>query len=172
MPYSAGEKDAIKQSKKSIEVFAETLSKKLNLKDKSIRVLVEELGGTIAMINPFHRNDSKLDGSMIVDKNSNSFEISLSSLTSDVRDNFTIAHELGHLFLHAKGIDEDMIRFNRYGSNRLEWEANWFAASFLMPKDDFKERCKEYHNSTALLALHYDVSQKAVSIRKESLGIS
>jgi putative toxin-antitoxin system, toxin component len=51
---------------------------------------------------------------------------------------FTIAHELGHLFLHHK-FDETFAREKAYGYIETwrdsEWQADTFAAEILMPKD-------------------------------------
>jgi len=63
--------------------------------------------------------------------------IGIDSNQGPKRKRFTIAHELGHYFLHREVkrtfIDEV---FTRSGdSNQIEREANAFAASLLMPKD-------------------------------------
>ncbi|WP_421980928.1 ImmA/IrrE family metallo-endopeptidase [Roseibium sp.] len=67
-----------------------------------------------------------------------------SSLRSRGRVNFTIAHELGHYLLHRKKYPqgfqcrpEDMVRWDSE-YNRVEAEANRFAAGLLMPLDDFR----------------------------------
>lgn len=60
------------------------------------------------------------------------------------RQRFTIAHELGHYLMHRpllpKGIEcsEDVVTY-RDGSD-LEHEADTFAASLLMPLDDFRKQ--------------------------------
>lgn len=65
-------------------------------------------------------------------------------ITSKGRINFTLAHEFGHYLLHRisypKGFQcsgEDMARWeSEYG--QLEHQANVFAATLLMPLDDFR----------------------------------
>lgn len=51
------------------------------------------------------------------------------------RDRFTIAHELGHFFLHTKNVrlcrNEDKVKIYE----DPEWQANVFAAEFLAPSD-------------------------------------
>lgn len=53
------------------------------------------------------------------------------------KDRFTIAHELGHLFLHANGValartsNEDLKPYED-----TEWQADQFAAELLMPFDE------------------------------------
>ena len=64
------------------------------------------------------------------------------------RNNFSIAHELGHLFLHKDYFEtqcpgkteEEWIEFMTQMPdavhNNLEWQANAFAALMLMPHDE------------------------------------
>lgn len=105
-----------------------------------------------------------------------SFRIRLSSHTGALRDNFTIAHELGHFVLHwplvrknnpgcgmraTRKIDEtnDALR-------RCEWEANWFASAFLMPEAVFREAYIAGNASEI-----FGVTQSAVDVRAKALGI-
>lgn len=105
------------------------------------------------------------------------------------RDLFTIAHELGHLFLHMRmpikqdsnsessrdwdnfsSDDYDEIIFARYGSNSVEYEANYFAAEFLMPEEEFKKEYKKL-KSIKKTAEHFNVSPGAAGIRAKFLDI-
>lgn len=62
--------------------------------------------------------------------------IGIESDQGEQRKRFTIAHELGHFFLHREikstFVDEIFARSNK--TNQLEREANAFAASLLMPE--------------------------------------
>ena len=68
------------------------------------------------------------------------------ALASRGRINFTLAHEFGHYLLHRadhpKGIrcgEQDVVRWDSaYG--RIEHQANQFAATLLMPLDDFRRQ--------------------------------
>ncbi|MBP5771004.1 MAG: ImmA/IrrE family metallo-endopeptidase [Bacteroidaceae bacterium] len=63
---------------------------------------------------------------------------------------FSIAHELGHFFLHAQALCEHIESFTEtdaslsatpQGDNkvkRMEWQANYFAACLLMPKEEVR----------------------------------
>ena len=75
------------------------------------------------------------------------------------------------MYLHARNIKKNIIEFNRYGTGRLEWEANWFAAAFLMPAKVFIEKCNEFNSDNYELSLYFNVSESAVKIRKKDLGI-
>lgn len=79
------------------------------------------------------------------------FEIIVSPFQSLERRNFAIAHELGHLFLHMDFMtDSDKLRkqskevYYRNGNSELEYQANEFAAAFLMPRKDYKNKLDEH----------------------------
>ncbi len=105
---------------------------------------------------------------------------------SHVRQRFTMAHEVGHYVLHAKGkerrlfIDKAVTVYRRddsssAGNDWQEIEANRFAAALLMPKDLV---CGEIEKSrfdpddeddVAELAKRFNVSAAAMSIRLANL---
>ena len=120
------------------------------------------------------------DSGSIVIKNINDFYITLASHTTKERDRFTIAHELGHYFLHYiyqkynKGMSfpsNAVFKAARYGTGRTETEANWFAASFLMPKNIFEKEFKSLNGSIFDLAERFGISYSACRIRAEELGL-
>ena len=121
-------------------------------------------------IDPLNEK-SDFNGSMIINREDEYLLINLSNLTSKLRNNFTIAHELGHLYLHSPNITKNHMIFNRFGSNRLEWEANWFAAAFLMPKDEFNNKDSEFNGDAYELSSYFNVSESAIKIRKKELEI-
>ncbi|WP_311924815.1 ImmA/IrrE family metallo-endopeptidase [Microvirga sp. 3-52] len=108
------------------------------------------------------------------------FVIYLSSITSAKRDRFTIAHELGHLFLHFpkfKAIHPDQTMVATRWVNdtdeeqrRAEWEANWFAAAFLMPAKAF-EREFRLRGDLKHVASFFRVSTQAAEVRARSLQL-
>tara|TARA_Y100000114_G_scaffold155435_1_gene179602 strand:- start:11536 stop:12066 length:531 start_codon:yes stop_codon:yes gene_type:complete len=105
------------------------------------------------------------------------------------RQRFTIAHELGHLFLHKnESVSYDqggMMLFREEhagnGGDAKEVEANKFAAELLMPEaelreDTSKEGSFDLINRTsatdeiiARLAEKYEVSEQAMTIRLTTL---
>jgi hypothetical protein len=158
-----------------VEKFAEKIAEvyKFDVGD-SLRDLVDTIGGQIH----FQHLDEWIgeNGSIFVHGGSD-FDILLPHYTSPLRDCFTIGHELGHYFLHSDLGKIPIIAY-RQGSTRIEWEANWFAASLLMPSKKFKEAWEAEKATGQLektsimkIAMRFGVSQDAARIRKESLGL-
>jgi len=102
-----------------------------------------------------------------------SFKIRLSPITSAVRDNFTIAHELGHYFLHSGNpVGSIPIRVRRSGeSTVVEQQANRFAAALLMPREAFTEAFHAAGGSSLVLSGLFNVSRPAVLVRIKSLRL-
>jgi Zn-dependent peptidase ImmA (M78 family) len=158
--------------------FAERMRNHLNFKNNNdIRHVVQQLGGNLEIGN-LHLDNQ--DGSILVNGEGH-FTIYLPEHTGDLRDNFTIAHELGHYILHTnygakvtnlKQEIQDLqaVGFYRHESNRLEWEANWFGSSFLMPESDFKNLVSQGLDNYTISAI-FNVSVNAVIVRKKVLGI-
>ncbi|MCL2714456.1 MAG: ImmA/IrrE family metallo-endopeptidase, partial [Alphaproteobacteria bacterium] len=85
----------------------------------------------------------------------------------------------GHLFLHypavkrqtpnarmvaRRWVDEDDV-----DQQRAEWEVNWFAAAFLMPREIFTSTFNR--RSARGAAVVFAVSVQAVQLRAKSLGL-
>lgn len=141
------------------------------LPDFPIEDLVKSLGGEIVYLDARNANDHD-NGSIIVSPNEE-FTIFLPPFTSATRDRFTIAHELGHFFLHFP-IEKDEHNFAATRNSkfeRAEWEANWFAAALLMPKKIFIEESSRLKGDTYLLSKAFLVSPEAVRVRKKVLNI-
>lgn len=116
-------------------------------------------------------------------KNGNgSFIITVSPNQSTARRNFTIAHELGHLFLHM-GFETDGdlwksqksdVTYHRAGQSHPEYQANEFAAAFLMPKSLYKDvmfkNIKGNYVDIAAVADYFHVSIDAAANRGKWLG--
>lgn len=132
--------------------------------------VVETLGGQIKIVSDGKINATQ-DGSIEIEEDG-SFKIFLANDVGYTRQRFTIAHELGHLVLHYAITDNRApIRANRYGSGRVEWEANWFAAGFLMPEESFTRVFRETDGYLTEIADQLGVSYKAAEIRASQLGL-
>lgn len=130
--------------------------------------LVHVLGGRIEISNV--PSWEEVDGgSLVIEPGAASFLIKLSPHTTPLRDNFTIAHELGHFVLHYphKNPPAETMRFHRYGAGLVETQANRFAAAFLMPADEFRKMRATCADDAYVIAGHFGVSQPAVSVRME-----
>lgn len=139
--------------------------------------IVNQMGGIIV-------EDSSLGGlsdGRIRKLSENSFEIRVSPFQTEERRNFTIAHELGHLFLHMGfRTDEDRWRaqnnvaYDRNGNSESEFQSNEFAAAFLMPQKEYKQILDCYTNgnlvNTSEVARYFHVSIDAAANRGKWLG--
>lgn len=129
----------------------------------NIRKLVEVLGGEL---------EYRETGESMVVVREGEFTIFLPFMSSTRRDRFTIAHELGHYYLHYLQLDIQGRRvFTRRGSHRLETQANVFASSLLMPKTRFEVAYRKYSGDLIKLARAFDVSVPAASVRCQVLRL-
>ena len=164
--------------KRAVESFAEELAKSLNFEPGgSIEELVASTGGTLVFGSS---GAGDYDSGSIIARELDDYTIYVSRNTSRQRDRFTIAHELGHLALHLPSIKANdsraIMRATRSvdesdeGQKRAEWEANWFAAAFLMPREKFSA----IYERGGLYAVQqiFDVSPAAAATRAKSLGFS
>lgn len=119
---------------------------------------------------------------ILVSKRGGSTVIGVNPNESNVRQRFTIAHEIGHYILHKNKselfVDEDYIVLKRSGEkDPYELEANVFAAALLMP-----EHLLEYHLKTLplgnntedkikILAKKFEVSSIAMTYRLTNLRL-
>lgn len=152
---------------------------KIEIPINNIDNVVEKLGGRIV-------NNTSLglaglgDGSVC--RSGDKFIIQVSPYQSEERKKFTVAHELGHLFLHMGYlIDEELWakqsaeQYYRNGTSaEAEYQANEFAAALLMPKKKYKEVMDLHTNGnivyTAEVAETFGVSVAAASNRGKFLG--
>ena len=98
------------------------------------------------------------------------------------RQRFTIAHELGHLLLHAgDAVHVDAVKRRDHlsgkGTDIEEVESNLFAAELLMPIQFLKQDFDRFgildpldEEKVAKLAGVYEVSNQAMAVRLSNLG--
>lgn len=135
--------------------------------------IVNRTGGEVEVVEDPSQQEA--EGGSLVIRKLGDYTIFLSPWTTPLRDNFTIAHELGHFFLHfhlQREKPATPIGFTRYGSSPIEWQANRFAAALLMPIDLFRQKHDEFSGDHSLLSGWFEVSPAAVQVRAESFGIS
>jgi Zn-dependent peptidase ImmA (M78 family) len=93
---------------------------------------------------------------------------------SKSRKNFTIAHEFGHFLLHKDSLEEDpdkyavmyRIPLGNADKDRIEKEANCFAANLLVPQKLF-EGMKDKKNKE--IAKAFQVSEELIGYRWKNL---
>jgi len=122
---------------------------------------------------PFDGESTKnLSGAITFDEGSSHYNIYINTARPQTRQYFTVAHELGHYFLHKIEIQDEgiivdaeffdggraLFRIDDAASKRIETEANHFAAALIMPA---VEECARVFN----------VSVSAMSIRLERLKL-
>jgi Zn-dependent peptidase ImmA (M78 family) len=120
--------------------------------------LVSRLSGQIKLVDTLEG----VVGALSV-KGRQDFVITLPNFSSEVRDRFTIAHELGHFVLHSK-LGRIPMEVGRGGNDLGETEADVFAAAFLMNRNTFKKLSEDGY-SEIQLAQHFNVSVDDVQLR-------
>ncbi|RUT76995.1 ImmA/IrrE family metallo-endopeptidase [Marinobacter sp. NP-6] len=125
--------------------------------------------GIIVRFQPMHEDDS---GTLFKEKKTGQWVMIVNSLHHPHRQRFTIAHEIAHRIRHAANQDEfnDKAFFRNGNSNWMETEANNFAATILMPKEDFIRAVDSGKTRIEEIAAHFQVSSMAVRIRAKALG--
>lgn len=94
-------------------------------------------------------------------------KITISPYASMYRDNFVIMRNLGHLILHYIPSKEETFFGHMDPKKEVDWQANRFAAAFLMPYHEFLKKRKEYKDNTSLLSGYFEVPWDDVDRRKE-----
>lgn len=169
--------------KDAINSLAEKLIEVLNLE---IPIPIEKvpsmLGGKLKECRESDMNNME---AMIQKSGKESFIIYISDSKPINRKRFSIAHELGHLFLHMGYLirpelweQEDEYKdsiYYRYGYNKEELEANEFAGAFLMPEKKFRAVAKQHlekgYYDLEAISTYFKVSTEAVKIRGRQLGM-
>ena len=157
-----------------IETRAEAILKKAGV--RSLPVAVEEIAEKyqIKISRAPHKNFS----GMLIRKAGRAL-IGINNSEAEVRQRFTIAHELGHFFLHPNQDAFVDYRDNKNGIMRTprEKQANMFAAALLMPRKllrkDFRAIAKNGFSDDDLhaLARRYNVSEDAIRFRLINLNV-
>lgn len=145
--------------------------------------LANELG---IIVYEIKIDNDKLSG--YISKDDEGYYICVNKDHPATRQQFTIAHEIGHFVLHREVLDSGNLLptmykigdgitpalaradFNSPIYRKMETEANKFAAELLMPEEEFIQKANEC-NDLVELALAFKVSVGAASIRANNLGI-
>lgn len=155
--------------------------------DGALPVPVEEIADSLARLHVDMREDlaavpgapsdvQRLSGMLLCQPVMTIYVNAAEARRSPERARFTVAHELGHWFLHAK--TANVAGFQRFcrdedlqAHRHQEGEANQFAAALLMPEELLRERAAATNFNLALLAKRFDVSVPAMRLRLTTLSL-
>ena len=114
-------------------------------------------------------NGEKVSG--ILNKQDDNYVIYIDPSDLFERQRFTVAHELCHALNHCN--DEPFVEFHRSIKNKIEREADSFAAELLMPENLLRDEHKKMSFPLACeLAEKYKVSIAAMKVRLNILGLN
>lgn len=167
--------EPLNASKKQVFTFAEDAARKLKFAiGDSLKQLVEKkLGGEIRYLDWDDWLSDKCGSLKVPGEDGKRFTIYISAASGPLRNRFTIAHELGHYFLHAEGGKKELTVHRTSGKSdkRVEWQANWFAAAFLMPEAAVSDFYQNQSKDLDRIAANFKVSREAITIRLKQLGL-
>ncbi len=143
---------------------------------------VEALAGALDISVHYERLAKDMSGVLLVENGS--ARVAINQAHHRNRQRFTLAHEIGHVLLHADRdgggnrlfVDRRFFRneWSSKGELREEIEANAFAASLLMPRRFFGQCLEPRAGITELdvfrLATRFEVSEQAMTLRLVKLG--
>lgn len=141
---------------------------------------VEKLGGRVIMVENTAL-DFGIDAKIDTSETEEGIDFKIFCVKENIEEyiRFCIAHELGHLFLHMTKKDEngniELVKDSFYKTNNdfsiYEWEAEEFAACFLMPEDEFKIQIEVQRGDVEKIAKKFKVPTQSVFMRCKRLGI-
>lgn len=116
-----------------------------------------------------------ISGAIKYNASDDKFAILLNENESNERQRFTLAHELGHYFLHQSKLKNDEIHVDavlyRNGINKEEERnVDYFAGALLMNRT-LLEKIYEKTSSINELAEIFEVSTSAMTVRLDILGL-
>lgn len=134
---------------------------------------VEALAKALGISVSYERLEKDVSGLLLVENGV--AKVAINDAHHLNRRRFTLAHEIGHVLLHAKGyrvfVDRRFFRneWSSKGELREEIEANAFAAALLMPQSLIEQRLEADSGITDVdvfrLATRFQVSEQAMALR-------
>lgn len=122
--------------------------------------------------------ERNISGAIRYNKETKKFEIMVNKNDSKQRKRFTIAHEIGHFFLHNELLKSDEVHIDIMyrmpnddeEEKKREKDVDYFAGALLMNKTLLTKVCAENHMITELAEI-FDVSITAMTVRLDILGL-
>lgn len=156
---------------KNIAIFIDDLTEKIidayniQIPIMNMKEVFKSIGGKIVYKNNYYE---LIDGN-IIKTHDKKFDILLPILNKNSNNNFTIAYNLGHIFLHM-GYRTDFLLWNKiiidkqykFISSKQEKQSEYFALSLLMPKNIFLKIFYQYSDDNTVdmteVANYFNVS--------------
>lgn len=123
--------------------------------------------------------DKKISGAIRYNDTQKRFEILVNKNDLKVRQRFTIAHEIGHYFLHNDFLKKEELHIDTIlyrgdkeidiEAKKREKEVDYFAGALLMNKTLLEKLRSD--NTITELAEIFDVSVSAMTVRLDILGL-
>ena len=122
--------------------------------------------------------DNKISGAIRYNVDNDKFEILVNKNNAEVRQRFTIAHELGHYFLHESILKSSDVHIDTLYRTSLETdtttkeqekEVDYFAGALLMNKMAIQKLIDNY--SIEEMAEIFEVSSSAMTVRLNILEL-
>jgi predicted transcriptional regulator len=162
------------EKREQIRRLADTVRKALKLRTPTT---LEELERAVGALGGYVVEAGALGHEASIRKTAGGFEVALDRKKPPTRQLFSLGHELGHLFVHMGFANPDVWRdqteyvesYARSGYDEEEFVAHEFAASLLMPRDEFAKQLKAH--SIGEVARYFGVSHEAALMRGRWLGI-
>ena len=138
-------------------------------------VKIAKLNGITVYEGDLEKNVS---GAIRYNKETENFEILVNKNDTRERKRFTIAHEIGHFFLHKEILMSDEIHIDIMyrmpnddeEQKRREKDVDYFAGALLMNKTLLTKMYNESNTITELSEI-FDVSVSAMTVRLDILGL-
>ena len=146
-------------AKQEISDFAEKMSDILELQPGAeLEPIVKQIGGRIEYLPLTGKESMKAS---ITVKKVGEFTIRLFSILFPLQKRLSIAHELGHLFLHSKYGKIELEAFHdvENENEQAEDEAHEFACSLLMPTKILKNEINKFGKDSVQLAAVFMVPE-------------
>nr|DAM85235.1 MAG TPA: IrrE protein [Caudoviricetes sp.] len=116
--------------------------------------------------------EKKILGAIRYDKQNKKYTILLNEKQSYEQQRFTLAHELGHFFLHKQILESEELHVDIMYKieDEQEAEVDYFAGALLMNKL-LLEKMYEKNQSIRELAEMFEVSVSVMTIRLDTIGL-
>lgn len=165
-----------KQEKDRIENIAFGIREKHKIKDVPIDVKKIAEENNIQLFQADLDNIQGYNLSGYIRKIPEGMKIVINKNHADTRNNFTIAHELGHYFLgHLNGKD-NVVSLRGGEKTQIELESDYFAVALLMPKELILKHKAEWYKKGELPTLTewaelFNVGRMTMFYRLKGLGV-